>query len=251
MNDRVVKNPNFKNMEYVEVSPADAYEAIALFEALEPDTLAFIELPRCVYVGSCNLPQNVNLQYCRDNNIPVVRGIAKGRSVSYQGNDNLWVIFSIKEPMSLDVLKDILIGTFRKLGLDIFIQDNDVRVGDRRIAMYDFSEHRFVLEICLSADFEEINKTLRFPPEKWRGKPVSKIEDWLLPLSGLLGPTAREAVKVEIISQVENALGVELTSRDLKESELVKVASLSEKYHSGIWTRYEKWSPIKDYWRPE
>lgn len=240
-------------MKYVEASPSDAFEAIILFDALEPDTLAFIELPRCVYVGvGCNLFRNVNLQYCVDNGIPVVRGVAAGRTVSYRGDDNLWLVFN-PNPMSLDTLKKFLVDTFSNLGIDASIKFNDVMVGDSRIAMFWFNNSMLVIEICLSADFKEINKTLRFPPEKWVNKPVSKIEDWLLPLNSLLDfpfkLPAKEMVKSELIVQVEKHLDVGLTKRDLSASELAKVSALSEKYRSETWLKYGKWSPVKDYWR--
>ena len=75
-------------------------------------------------------------------------------------------------------------------------------------------------------------------------------------MTRLKAELGREVAFNEIVSALrrgfEDVLQVEFeVSNSLTEAEERILEDLRVKYHSEEWLKYGKWSPVKDYWRPE
>lgn len=210
---------------YLSLKPKDAYEWNIFTESICPDTLAFIETPKMVYVGrGISIEKYVNLSFCQENKISIIQGIISGRgSYFYRNGDAIWLSLSTKKKIISDELGEILLNSFKKIIPNVFLEDNDIRIGNKRVCMIgpcvqDYNHYLIMAEIIFDVDFEMTKKALKIPKQRWINKPVDKIEDWLLPLNSI--NISKEEVKKAILETVRSHFNIlKLGERDLLNEE--------------------------------
>jgi lipoate-protein ligase A len=235
-------------MRLLRLSPATAVDAVAVFEALEAPALAVLRWPRCVYLGlEADVTANVSVDDAARVSVPVVRGIAPGRGYCYDVGHAIWLVLATNHQPNIAFLGHALLRAMQALGIEAFYDDNDVRVGDRRVAMVAPPRQRMdgsfvtVGEILLDTDFSLANSVMRYPADKWAGKPVSRIEDWLLPLKQVLGLDAETKLDTPIRQALQEELGVTFTLSQPTQAEQQKVVALRAKYSDAEWTSRGWW----------
>lgn len=230
-----LESDTISDLSYLVLKPDDPHEAIAYFETIQPDTIAFILVPKCAYVGNVSVKENINVDYCKENNIPIVKSIIGGRGYFYRENDAIWLLVSTSKTISFEELSGILQMVFKKLSVDINIISNDIRVGDRRIGMFktrkDYDHNICAVEFIFDTDFDLVKKAMLFPFDKWRDKPVDKIEDWVLPINEI-GISNEELIEA-VISVFEQVFKVKSKKRYLRKDE--KNIELLSLYKSDKW----------------
>lgn len=144
-----------------------------------------------------------------------------------------------------------IVNTLAALGLKTEIKrgGNDVLKDGKRIAGGVVSSYKGIWEtkftLLNAPDFSVVVKTMVCKHDPWKSDTTLKVE---------LGsePSPSDIVKAfkEGFQPVYNAQFGDV-EYDLTEIEKSIVVGLREKYTSNEWIRLGKWSPVKDYWRPE
>lgn len=172
-----------------ELFPNSAEEFVKSFETVLPDTILFAHTPRMVYVGaSCLMTDNINIVNCKKENVGVARGKLDGRAYVYDKGDAIYIILSTLESISVKLLEKIVQKTLTNMGIGTFIEFNDIRYGNSRVAMsapsVKIGEHYITgIEVLFKSNTNLAEKCLFFPGSKWVNKPVTNIKEWIRPLN--------------------------------------------------------------------
>jgi len=248
-------------MRLLDLGLREPYDGIPLKEVLLtardkgliPDTLAFYRFKRLAWVGRTgNLQKRVNVEYCRRENIPIIRGSSMGGGSLNDGNVLQYDLVS-SGSLAKDDIRLAMNYTTRALqfmGLDpeITTKRNDVLLNGRKVSGTGtvvlpsgvfFSSGTLIFDF----DYDLCERVLQ--P---RDRPVSH-RDWVTTLKAQL---RREVPFSEVISAIKQVFETELkiefeVSTSLTEAEEQILESLQEKYRSEEWLKTGRWSPIKDY----
>lgn len=220
---------------------------------LIPNTLCFYVPKRHVWVGRrASVEKQVDLEYCRKEKIPIVRGLLGGTGAVIFDEDILdWTTLVLKEQPSIQDLRHCVAEGLRFMGLEAELKprSNDVLVGDKKIsgtAIGVFHGGFFIFGGDVIVDFNyDLCENALLSTKNHR--------EWVTTLKAQLG---REVSFSEVISALtqgfETTLNIKFDeeSTSLTEAEKQILESLQEKYRSEEWTKRGRWSPVKDYWRP-
>ena len=188
------------------------YEGIAqtVDEGKSPNTILFVQ-PSTPYV--ClgfhqELEKEINIDYCKDHNLPIIRRSQGGGATYLDSNQLFYQIVARKDskaiPESVEQLFErflaVTVYVYRELGLPAeFKALNDVTVNSRKISGNGAGEYGdrttiLVGNIILNLDYDSIAYVLRVPDEKFRDKMAKSMRDWVTSLKRELGHTPpREA----------------------------------------------------------
>lgn len=113
------------DIEMMDIKTEDPFEKVAIMTSMKNDSILFINSLDYVYVGpECKEVSNVNLDYCRDNNIPVIRGKFPGQSHRLSKNDQLIMIISLNQSPHDNFLIEIINNSLNNLGIDCYMNEN-------------------------------------------------------------------------------------------------------------------------------
>lgn len=245
-----------KRWRFIDLNKIDGFESAAIFESiaknvgsgLSPETIFFwsVKSP-VVYLGyhQC-LKDEVNVDYCRENNIEVIRRILGGGCGFC---DEKQILFSCigKEtgiiPADIqDAYKKVLGGVVHAL----LILGADGEIEPVRNAIYSKGKkisgnaqgrmYGAVLvngSLLLDFDFELMDKVLKNPTRNLY--PVDSARDGMITLKDM-GITEIELVKNALRNGFEKALGIKTIEGVLTENEIITSDKLLEKYKSIDWT---------------
>lgn len=232
----------------------------ALFEARNQDiigdTIFFSRPPQYVWLGY-DIPLNyVDREICIKYGIPVVRSILPGGPLLHVKS---FTVVIVAEARILREVKsyfhEIIIETLGGFGLEAVSRSpkkNDIFVNNKRIAALASRLRGNILllveMITLKFDHELAKKVLKLPATKMAGR--GDIRAYVTSMEQELG---REVTFEELEEALEQALAKRF---DLEDAEIspelqAMTESLRDKYTSEEWIKYGKWSPVKEYWRPE
>lgn len=203
------------------------YEAVAeaIHRRLVGNTLILVQ-PASPYV--CigyhqDLEREIDLDYCRERSLPVIRRSQGGGATYLDSNQVFYQILARDSPVVPRNMEEmfrrllmVTVETYRRLGIDAtFKPINDVVVGDRKISgngagLYE-SVSILVGNIILDLDYEAMASVLRVPDEKFRDKMARSMRDWVTSIRRELGyiPPAEEVKRVYSIA-FQDTLGVRL-----------------------------------------
>lgn len=206
---------------------------------------------RSVWIGIFqDAEKEVNVAFCRKNNIPIVRRPNPGGAVFQDENTFCYSAFfrprrdlsKMKEEEYYRIFGDIAIQTCRALGIKAHFRPlNDVLVGERKIygsaqiALYDafVQSGSFLVDIDLSL----LSQVLTPPREKFADKKVKKLIQAVTTLSRELERDIKpEEVIPLFIKNFQRKFKVNFVSRGLNKKEMgLAEELLRDKYGREEW----------------
>lgn len=181
--------------------------------SIAPDTLALIDWPASVFCGA-NCPlERVNWEYCGDHNVPVIRTAVLGASYFYRQGDAMYAALVTRRHISQRAWLDAVCETLGASVPGLFVEDNDLRLGNTRCGMSAPELQRQdgvwlnLMEVLLHTDLTEARRALAFPDGVWDHKPVSCLEDWIRPLDSVLGAQVAPVVAAALETAAERLYG--------------------------------------------
>jgi len=226
---------------------------MAVNQGLSPSTIIFCRASDpLVCIGyHQELDMEVDTEYCRVNNLPVVRRVLGGGAVYLDSNQLFYQVIARRSepevPGSIEeIFKTFLAApakTYNDLGIPAqYRAINDIEVDGRKISGSGATEigTSAILtgNIIFDFNFDEMTKILRVPSEKFRDKVIKTLRERLTTVQRELGTSPNvEFVKRLLRENYESTLGIELVKGQLSQTEVDLMKSLEEKYRSQGWLR--------------
>lgn len=247
---------------FLDLGVLDPYVSEALTEAhvtarrkdLIPDTVCIRMPSRALLIGgkaNINM-ERINVDLCKREGIPVVRTseVESGAAILDEGIVLCYVVST--SFFDMDSLLDCMIKGLSRMGLTAYKRENsnDLLVNAKKVSGSYARKTRGVFtascSMLIGFDYEFCESVITAPLGKAH-------RDWVTTLKAELG---REVSYSEVVSALkkgfEEVLQVEFEVSDsLTDVEKQILEGFHVKYHSESWLRYGKWSPVKEYWRPE
>lgn len=227
------------------------YHGVAhAFTKDSPNTIILVspELPYVCIGFHQEIKKEVDVGFCRDNNIPIVRREVGGGAV-YLDDRQLftqWIFHPNAYPMRIDERFKMhaypIVETYKALGVDAFFRPvNDVQVhpgkkiGGMGAAAIGNAEV-LVCSFMFDFDFELMSKVLNVPDEKFRDKIYQSLNEYMTTLKKELGEIpSRETIKQLYIEKCEKVLGDSVEEGEFSDVELRKMNELDAKFSTESW----------------
>lgn len=232
------------------VTPANSpYLSVTLDEILTNAVLLTIWNSDIVFVGNnCSLKENVNIDYCEANNIPIIRGFVGGRAFLYESGKHLtYTIYNTEVFPDVLQLQTIIVNSLKDFGIDTSISKYDIIYRTGRVSMVapsTLSRSILTSDLILDIDYDKIEACLKFPDSKWNDKPVDNIRDWIKPLKSIVTINSNDLIQ-KLRQETERILNISLIDSNLTSEEIQKMENLLPKYTSDEWIKYGRWCPIR------
>jgi lipoate-protein ligase A len=214
-----------------------------------PDTIMLVS-PDAPYVSigrHQDAAREVDLEYCAEHGLPVVRREVGGGAVFLDGNQlfTQWIFHAEHLPATVEArferYIETLLRTYRALGIEADYRPiNDVHVNGRKIggtgaARMDRAE---VVVGSLMFDFDTTTmaRVLRVPSEKFRDKVRQSLEDYMTTMRRELGqaPDRADVVATYLASCVA-VLGRPIEPGELRPDELALAEAFDERFATREW----------------
>ncbi len=250
-----------EDFRFIDLEVHTAFENMAIDEAIMlsmkkgevPPTLRLYRWnPSAVSIGTFQgMTEEVDLEYCKRNNIDSIRRITGGGAVyhDYEGE----ITYSIILPKGHSLVPDDIIKSYeilcsgivealRILGVESnFKPINDIVTGGRKISgNAQTRRHSCVLQhgtTLLDLDVEVMFSILKVPKEKISDKMIADIKERVTSVRDVL---KREVIIEELSSALRNgfaeALDIELVPRNLTpEENAAALQIMKDKYSTDDW----------------
>ena len=226
------------------------YHAVArALEPESPDTIILVTGNKpYVSIGfHQDLQSEVDLDFCRQAKLPVVRREVGGGAVYLDHNQvfSQWVFHNNTLPSRLESQFELYIGalvdTYRELGIEAYLRPvNDIHVDNKKIGGTGAAqiEDARVLVGSLMFDFDKATmaKVLKVPDEKMRDKIFAGLEQYMVTMADLLDEKPdRRAVVDLYLTKCAAALDAELIPGEPTARELEIAAELDGIFVSDEW----------------
>ena len=183
--------------------------------------------PTVIYGRNQVLENEVNLSYCREHGVEVVRRKSGGGCV-YSDKGNIMLSYVSRRGDVSEVFErylDALTACLRTLGLDAYKSGrNDVMIGDRKVsgnAFHQLPDRSIVHGTLLySTDFDALEQALLPPVEKLLRHGVESVRQRVMNLSELL-PMPIDVLKTALVRHFCDSEAV-LSDDDLKAIEKIQ-----------------------------
>ncbi len=226
----------------------------------DPDTISMMSPDRpYVSIGfHQEVEKEIDLDYCRENGIPVLRREVGGGAVYLDGGQVFLHFIFHKEHMPRKVEEvykrfiDPIVATYREIGIEASHRPlNDIVAGARKIGGTGIASigQAMVVAGSLMFDFDTATmaRSLKVSSEKMRDKVQQSLDDYMTTIRRELGtPPERETVKTILKSKYASMLGVELEPGELTAKEKRWVRTLNRRFSSDRWLYRKGGLPRKD-----
>ncbi|MCL5960462.1 MAG: lipoate--protein ligase [Chloroflexi bacterium] len=214
-----------------------------------PDTITLMS-PREPYV--ClgyhqELEKEIDVDYCRDQGIPMMRREVGGGAVYLDDGQVFyhWIFHPERLPRQVEIVFHLycqtLAQTYQAFGIDAEHRPvNDILVGGRKIGGTGAASigEATVLAGSLMFDFnfELMARVLKVPSEKFRDKVYQSLQEYMTTIKRELGQDVdRQAVKDILIQQCRQVLGAEIEPGGLTDGERRVIEEIDERFGSSGW----------------
>ncbi|MHA1271064.1 MAG: lipoyl protein ligase domain-containing protein [Candidatus Helarchaeota archaeon] len=229
------------------------YEAVAKAqsEGRVPDTviICWPEDPLVCIGYHQVVKQEIDVDYCNRNNIPIVRRIIGGGAV-YLNKNQIFYQYIFNEGSELlpktfsrfyELFLSPVVKTYNDFGISAkFRPVNDIEVNNKKISgtgAGTYENSRILTgNFLLDFDFESMIKILKVPDEKFRDKVYKSLKDRLTTMKEELGyiPPISNIIKKFIIN-LENEFGLKCEKSGLTDLENRILKDLYKKYIDPTW----------------
>lgn len=200
---------------------------------------------KCILIGKYqNTYNEINMEYLKQNNIPVIRRITGGGAVfNDEGNINFTFISCVEDEDCLDFRKFTapIVLALKKLGVQAELSGrNDLTINDRKFSgNAQFRRKNKVLHhgtLLFSSNLSDLTNALRVNPIKIESKAIKSVRNHVTNISEYLKtPMKIEEFKEylfnEVYLNVKDAAIYEITEKDWKEINRIS----EEKYSTWEW----------------
>ena len=196
-------------MRYLKNTHIDPYFNMAFDEYCleklsidEPVFFLWQNSPSVIIGANQEVHTEVNLDYCRSNDVKVVRRKSGGGCV-YSDKGNIMISYISRRGDVSEVFErylDALTGCLRSVGLDAYKSGrNDVMVGDRKVSgnAFHMLPDRSIVHgtLLYSTDFDALETAIRPPVEKLERHGVASVRQRVTNLSECLDPSVIGSVE--------------------------------------------------------
>ncbi len=226
------------------------YHALAYAKKTDtPDTIV-LDVPKDPYV--CigfhrDLEQEVNVEYCSSNNIPIIRRETGGGTV-YLDDDQLftqWIFGPKQLPVKIDTRFQLfikpLVETYKFFGINAhFHPPNDVHVGNKKIvgtgAAAIGNAEVVTGNFLFDFDCHTMAKVLNLPDESFRGNVLESLQKYMTSIKRELNdPPNMEEVKTAYINNCAEVLNRKIIPGDFTDEEYRMMDVLDKKFTTKEW----------------
>jgi lipoate-protein ligase A len=239
------------------------YHAVALCAAASDTPTLCVLFPDRPYVSigyHQEAEREIDLAFCRDREIPVVRRMVGGGAVLLDPDQLFFHLVVPKGrvadlglPLRFDErylrLAAPAIAAYRALGVAAeFRPPNDIHVGGRKIGGTGTADigdcFVFVGSMMLAFDHSLMARVLRFGDESLRHEVLRSIEQHVTSLESILGTRpSMDAVHQALLAAFRQELGLALSAGCPSEIEEAKIAELEALFQSDEWLHRIAWHP--------
>jgi lipoate-protein ligase A len=229
------------------------YEAVALArdQNLVPETIIFCwpNNPLVCVGFHQEVLKEIDYNYCKKNNIPIVRRILGGGAVYLDAGQLFYQIIASEDnpriPKTIGKLFEKLlqapIRTYHDLGIPVEYKPiNDIQIQGRKISGNGVGKIGKVSiltgNLIIDFNFEEMVKILKVPTEKFRDKVATTLRERITTISLEIGkPQSKTYLMGLLKKNFEAVLDIELYENRLIKQEQNILNDLRKKYVSKGW----------------
>ncbi|MFW9919293.1 MAG: lipoate--protein ligase [Candidatus Thorarchaeota archaeon] len=197
--------------------------------------------------------KDIDLEFCRENNIVVTRRVVGGGGVYLDGEQMFYQIVHRKDsPASvIDISKyyrkflEAPVRAYQNLGIDCeFKPVNDIQTANgQKISgngAADVGDARILVgNLIFDFNYDMMVKVLRVPDEKFRDKLAQGLRMRMSTIKREIGTMPdREEVKQDLLRLYKETLDIDLKEGSLTEWEKSRMAELKGKYLSDEWLHW-------------
>ena len=214
-----------------------------------PDTIILVSPDRpyvCIGYHQA-LEKEVDLDYCRERELPVYRREVGGGAV-YLDDGQLftqWVFHAGRLPLDLEARFELyvrpLVETYQALGIPAYLRPiNDVHVGGKKIGGTGAAQmgdaEVVVGSLMFTFDKATMARVLKVPSEKMRDKVFQSLEQYMTTMQEqLVTLPDRAAVKQLYVERCAAALGAEIVPGELTAVERAAMTEIDARFQSDEW----------------
>jgi len=214
----------------------DAHQAGAV-----PDTLRFLRFPPTALVGRHQaLAQEVDLDYCRENDIGVVRRITGGGAIFLDPGQLGWELAFGRSTLGITSLADLareiceaVADGISRLGVEASYRPrNDIEVGGRKISgtggFFDGDTLFYQGTVLVDMNPQLMVSALRVPKAKLEKRNLDSAEQRVVTLRELLGDDTPGLPQIQdaLVAAFSERFGLQMTPAELSAAEYEKAQHL-------------------------
>ncbi len=226
------------------------YHGVAQAFAPETPNTIILVSPKEPYVCiGCNqvLEKEVDVDFCMQNNIPIVRREVGGGAVYLDENQlfTQWIFSPGSVPMRVEERFKMhaypIIKTYKTLGIEAYFRPiNDIQVAGKKIggmgAAAIGSAEVLVSSLMFDFNFELMAKVLKVPDEKFRDKIYQSLQEYMTTMQKELGTRPdRQEVKKRYIEFSEEVLRDTIEEGEFTDAEMRSIEELDARFSSDEW----------------
>jgi lipoate-protein ligase A len=206
-----------------------------------PDTLRFLRFPPTALVGRHQaLAQEINLDYCRENDIGVVRRITGGGAIFLDPGQLGWELAFRRSTLGSTSLADlareiceVVADGISRLGVEASYRPrNDIEVGGRKISgtggFFDGDTLFYQGTVLVDMNPQVMVSALRVPKAKLEKRNLDSAEQRVVTLRELLGDDTPGLPQIQeaLVAAFSERFGLQMTPAELSAAEHEKAQQL-------------------------
>jgi len=199
-----------------------------------PDTIRFLRFPPTVLIGRHqDLGREVDLDYCRGNDVGIVRRITGGGAIYLDEGQLGWEIVFHRSALGIPALPDLAreicnaaAAGLSRLGIDAkFRPRNDIEVDGRKISgtggFFDGDVLIYQGTVLVDMNPQLMVSALRIPEKKLAKRSLDSAAQRVITLKDLLGDSmpGLETIKAALIEGFEEGLGIQTSQGEISAGE--------------------------------
>jgi len=246
---------NIKNIRIIDLGDVSYLDSQAVYHAVahsfsenSPDTITImnpIQTYACIGFFQ-ELEKEIDVGFCNNNNIPVLRREIGGGAVLLDNNQIFFHFIFKKSKLTRDVAKiysiflEPVVNAYTKLGLNVRHRPiNDLQIDGKKIGGTGAAEigNSIVVvgSFMLDFNYELMPQILKVPSEKFRDKVYQNVKDYVTTIKkefGIIGRSlpSREKILKTFLGEVSSYFNAELFFKnnldDYEKEKLIEIRKL-------------------------
>lgn len=219
--------------------------AVRNLDTSECDYLFLYQNKDCVVVGrNQNVFQEVNLRFCKANNIQICRRVSGGGTVFHDLENLNWTFiskFELNKVNNYKIFAEPIINVLKKLGLDAKLNErNAIMVGETKVSgQAQFTNRKNILShgtLLINSDTKKLNHSITLKNKKVTSKASPSVRSTVKTIVDLLNDEISiKYVSDLILKECAASSLVDIENTPIQE----KIKTLETTYQTNKWL-YER-----------